>query len=326
VKVLITGSSGFIGGFLAAYCANAGSSVLGIDIKEPTAASSGSFERCDVRDFDRLSKLISEFGPERIFHLAAQSCPTTSLVEPQKTIESNVVGTVNLFESLRALELRPIVVVACSSAEYGPIAPEDLPVRETHPLHPSHPYGVSKVAQDLLALQYFTNDSIPAIRLRIFKTTGPGKLGEVCSDLARRAVEIEMGIRPPVMPVGNLTSHRSIVDVRDLVGALGSSADYCTPGEVYNVGGSNNYSVQELIEAIRAQVSVFFTVNQRPELMRLVDEPVTTGNNSKFEACTGWHPKIPLDITLRDIMSWWRTRLNQSVEMQQPRGLATVQQ
>ena len=112
-------------------------------------------------------------------------------------------------------------MVACSSAEYGLVASKDLPVRETHPLLPLHPYGVSKVAQDLLAAQYYANYKIPAIRIRIFNTTGPGKKDDVCSDLTKRAIEIVLGIRPPLMKVGNTNTRRAIIDVRDQVEDFG---------------------------------------------------------------------------------------------------------
>jgi GDP-4-dehydro-6-deoxy-D-mannose reductase len=310
MRVLITGAAGFIGGFLAKYCAQAGFEVLGIDIHEPESGLAAcGFERCDVRNSARLSALIAKFRPQRIFHLAAQSYPVVSLDRPLETIDTNVGGTVNLFESLRTERIRPVVVVACSSAEYGPVAEPDLPVQETYALNPLHPYGVSKVAQDLLAAQYFANYSIPAVRIRIFKTTGPGKLHDVCSDLTRRAVEIELGIRPPLMPVGNLSNRRSIVDVRDLVPALWSAAEYCKAGEVYNCGGDEVYEVREVIEAIHAQVSIPFEVEQRPELMRACDEPVTAGDNAKFRSCCTWAPKIRLDTTLQDMLVWWRTRL-----------------
>ena len=310
---MITGAAGFIGGFLASHCADAASQVLGIDIAEPKGAPAvGDFEPCDVRDSGRLLNLISKFRPQRIFHLAAQSHPIISLKQPRETIDTNVLGTVNLFESLRPAGIVPIVVVACSSAEYGLVAERDSPVQENHALNPLHPYGVSKVAQDLLAAQYFANYAIPTVRMRIFKTTGPGKLDEVCSDLAKRAVEIELGIRPPSLPVGNLTSRRSIVDVRDLVPALWLSAERCAVGDVYNVGGDHPYSVQEIIEAIRAQVAVPFKVEQQPDLIRSCDEPITVGDNTKFRSRCTWTPSITLAATLHDMLEWWRTQLTGS--------------
>jgi len=310
MKVMITGAAGFIGGFLAKHCTDAGSRVLGIDFAEPQVGRvNGELELCDVRNSARLSELISKFRPQRIFHLAAQSQPIVSLKRPLETIDTNVGGTVSLFESLRTTGVLPVVVVACSSAEYGPVAECDSPVQEDHPLNPLHPYGVSKVAQDLLAAQYFANYAIPTIRIRIFKTTGPGKLDEVCSDLTKRAVEIELGIRPPSMPIGNLTNRRSIVDVRDLVQALWLSVEHCVIGEVYNLGGDDVYSVKEVVEAIRTQVITTFEVEQRPELMRSCDEPITASDNVKFRSRCAWKPRIRLAATLRDMLDWWRIQL-----------------
>jgi GDP-4-dehydro-6-deoxy-D-mannose reductase len=309
MKVMITGAAGFIGGFLAKHCLESDCSVMGLGMSEPVDEwAGGAFEHCDIRDATRLEHLISTFRPDRIFHLAAQSYPTVSLAQPRETIDINVGGTVNLFECLRAAGMMPVVVVACSSAEYGPVASSDLPVREVHPLRPLHPYGVSKVAQDLLAAQYFANYSIPSVRVRIFNTTGPGKIGDVCSDLTRRAVEIELGMRPPSLTVGNLTS-RAIVDARDLVRGLWLSADHCEPGDVYNLGGDRIYSIEEVIETIRAHTNRGFAIDQDPALMRGCDEPVIAGDITKFRRCSGWTMEIELARTLRDMLDWWRGQL-----------------
>jgi GDP-4-dehydro-6-deoxy-D-mannose reductase len=309
MNVLITGAEGFIGGVLSQDCIREGASVLGIGIGDPGDGFAGTFEHCDVRDSACLSHVLATFRPERIFHLAAQSYPTVSLIQPRETIDCNVGGTVNLFECLRALKMMPVVVVACSSAEYGPVAADDLPVRETHPLRPLHPYGVSKVAQDLLAAQYFVNYGFPAVRIRIFNTTGPGKEGDVCGDLTRRAVEIELGLRPPILLVGNLTTKRAIVDARDLVRGLWLSTERCKAGDVYNLGGEKIFSVQEVIDAIRITARGKFRVEQDPTLIRSCDEPVIAGDISKFRRCTGWTAKVDLTQTLRDMLDWWRYRL-----------------
>ena len=318
MKVMITGAAGFIGGVLAKQCRDADGSVLGVDIADPGDAwAGGGFEHCDIRDATRLSQLLSTFRPDRIFHLAAQSYPTVSLIQPRETLDINAVGTVNLFECVRSAGIMPVVVVACSSAEYGPVASEDLPVRETHPLRPLHPYGVSKVAQDLLAAQYFTNYAIPAVRIRIFNTTGPGKIGDVCSDLTKRAVEIELGLRAPFLRVGNLTTCRAIADVRDLVRGLWLSAERCEAGEVYNLGGDRIYSVHEIIETIRAHLKTAFTIKQDPVLMRACDEPVIAGDTTKFRGCSGWKPEVGLNTTVLDMLAWWRERLA-SISMSEP--------
>lgn len=310
MRAMITGAAGFIGGFLARHCIDAGCSVLGLDTADPRDGwTCGAFEHCDIRDASGLSSLIRAFQPDRVFHLAAQSYPTVSLAKPRETIDVNVGGTVNLFECLRSEGIRPVVVVACSSAEYGPVAAEDLPVRESHPLRPLHPYGVSKVAQDLLSAQYFANYSIPAVRIRIFNTTGPGKIGDVCSDLARRAIEIELGMRSPFLAAGNLTTRRAIIDARDLVRGLWLSTERCQAGEVYNLGADRIYSVEELIEVIRGYVKVTFSIQRDPMLVRHCDEPVIAGDTTKFRDCSGWAPEIELTRTLREMLDWWRDRL-----------------
>lgn len=315
MNVMITGASGFIGGVLATHCVNAGCSVLGIDIREPrNDCGSASFEHCDVRDSSRLQQLLSTFRPQRIFHLAAQSFPTVSLLQPRETFDVNAGGTINLFECLRALGMMPVVVVACSSAEYGLVASKDLPVRETHPLLPLHPYGVSKVAQDLLAAQYYANYKIPAIRIRIFNTTGPGKKDDVCSDLTKRAIEIVLGIHPPVMKVGNTNTRRAIIDVRDQVRGLWLAAEHCEPGEVYNLGAESIYSVEEIIEEIRSQVGVKFELEREPSLVRACDEPVIAGDMTKFRSRCTWNPGIPLRTTVRDMLEWWRNQLTGSLQ------------
>src|SRR6266851_4684640 len=149
MNVLITGAGGFIGGYLARFAGSAGHSVLGIDRQEPdTEVFRGKFQRVDVCDAARVSETIASFEPQRIFHLAAQSYPTVSMIRPLETMQINAGGTINVFEGVRAAGINPVVIVACSSAEYGVVTPEDLPVREDHALRPLHPYGVSKVAQD----------------------------------------------------------------------------------------------------------------------------------------------------------------------------------
>jgi GDP-4-dehydro-6-deoxy-D-mannose reductase len=310
MNVLITGAGGFMGGYLAELAASAGHSVLGIDRNEPDAGTfTGTFEPCDVRDAARIYETIAAFRPQRIFHLAAQSYPTVSMAQPFDTMQINAGGTINIFEGVRAAGINPIVVVACSSAEYGMVTAEDLPVREEHALRPLHPYGVSKVAQDLLASQYFANYAIPTVRIRIFNTTGPRKRDDVCSDFTKRAVEIELGIRRSPMIVGNLTTRRAIIDVRDMVRGLWLAADHTTYGEVYNVGSTHIYSGRELVEAIRPLIKVPFTLEQDPALLRTCDEPVIAGDTTKFQLCSGWKPEIGLHQTISDMVEWWRNHL-----------------
>ena len=202
-KVLITGAGGMVGSHMVETLSSAGGyKIIGTYYKPTTILS--EFDpniemiECDVRYQEHVDKIISDFMPDEIYHLAAQSYPTVSWDRPYETIDTNVKGTVAVFEAVKRLKKNnhrydPVVVVACSSAEYGETLNElqgdGIYVKETAELKPLHPYGVSKVAQDLLSFQYFMNDGIHSIRARIFNSTGTRKVNDVTSDFTKRAVE-----------------------------------------------------------------------------------------------------------------------------------------
>src|SRR5581483_5281139 len=113
--------------------------------------------------------------PACIFHLGAQSLPTLSWTDPVGTFEANIMGSLHLLEAVRQMKHPATIVSACSSAEYGHVAPSAIPVTEEQALRPLHPYGISKVCQDLLGREYFLDYGMPIVNLRLFNTTGPGK-------------------------------------------------------------------------------------------------------------------------------------------------------
>ena len=241
LPILITGAAGMVGSHLLERLhAEHPGRVLGgyfrptVRIEE--LAGRLPLAELDVRDTGAVFRLIGEQRPAQIFHLAAQSLPTVSWTDPWNTMRSNVEGTVNVFEAIKhvraTLDARydPMVVVASSSAIYGAsLTPENVPIGEEVPPLPLHPYGVSKVAQDLLAFQYWRNDRIRCIRARIFNTTGPRKQNDVVSDFAARVAAIAR--TGGALRVGNLESRRAIMDVRDLVAALVLLAARGAPGE-----------------------------------------------------------------------------------------------
>ena len=178
MNVLILGATGFVGSYLMERAIAAGHAVLGthynatIDSRD-WASYQDRLQRCDIRYREQVDVAIRRAQPDVIYLLAAQSYPALSWQVPAETLDTNVVGTANVYEAIRASGLDPVVVVACSSAQYGEVAAEDIPVRESHPMRPLHPYGVSKVATELLALQYHANAGIRSVCARIFNTTGP---------------------------------------------------------------------------------------------------------------------------------------------------------
>ena len=304
MRTLITGAEGFIGGYLSQFLRQQGEEFFGTYYKGGSVGLIG----CDVRDAEAVDSMIRDIKPERIYHLAAQSLPTISWKEPALTMETNIIGTINIFESLLRHGLKPRVLVACSSAEYGFVSEEDVPVKEDHSLKPLHPYGVSKVAQDLLAYQYFVNFGIPSVRVRIFNTTGPGKTDDVCSDFARRIVSIEKGNSPPIVKVGNLHTRREVIDVRDAVRGLYLALEKGEEGEVYNLSSGRVFQISYLLEIMLSLTKQKVNVEVDQRLLRPSDEPVIMGANTKLREATGWQCVIPLEKTLEDILNYWRQR------------------
>lgn len=316
MRVLITGITGFVGSHLAEYALAEGARVYGtlrwrsrsenIDhIKDKLA-----LEDCDVRDASNVYEVVKTVKPDWIFHLAAQSFVPTSWKSPAETLITNIVGALNVLEAVRKLALDCRVHIAGSSEEYGLVLPHQTPITEDNPLYPLSPYGVSKVAQDLLGFQYYHSYQLKIVRTRAFNHTGPRR-GEVfvTSNFAKQIVEVEKGIRPPVIKVGNLEAKRDFTDVRDIVKAYWLALEKGVPGEVYVLASGTALSIREVLEKLLKLSQVKVKIEVDPERMRPSDVPLLVGDSSRFRKQTGWKPGIPLDKTLQDLLDYWRARI-----------------
>ncbi len=316
-EVLVTGATGMIGTHLLARLRDRPrGAVVGTRFgpDQPAPDPAAVLLELDVRDAAALRDCIAAHRPAVIYHLAAQSLPTLSWVEPNLTLDVNVQGTVNVFEAVQHVRVvhdggyDPMVVVACSSAEYGAsMTPARVPLDEHAPLLPLHPYGVSKVAQDLLAFQYWCNRRIRCIRARLFNTTGAGKRHDVVSDFAARVAAIRRD--GGVLRVGNLDVRRAIMDVRDSIDALLALAERGEPGEAYNICADAPVRIGELIPIFEQLVGMSLHVACDPALLRPTDEPVIHGRNDKLRRQTGWAPRISLHQTVRDVLDHEIARL-----------------
>jgi GDP-4-dehydro-6-deoxy-D-mannose reductase len=314
-EVFITGACGMMGSHMIDHYFERGQMVHGTYYKPTTNLSEYShrahLHECDVRYYHSVYKALKKVKPTVIFHLAAQSYPTVSLARPEETMDTNVTGTINVFEAVKEIRADdpsydPVVVVACSSAEYGSsLTPENVPIKEDVVLLPLHPYGVSKVGQDLLSYQYHISDGIRSVRARIFNTTGPRKVNDVTSDFTKRAVLIEKGA-PNVFKVGNLETRRAITDVRDLINAMFLLSQKGKAGEVYNISGNKVYKISELVEKIEAMIGFKLNVEVDPALLRPTDEPIIYGDSSRLKEHTGWEQQYGIDRTLGDMLEYWR--------------------
>ena len=224
-------------------------------------------------------------------------------------MRTNVLGIVHLLDAARRLSLRPAVLVVGSAEEYGPVGPEEIPIREDAPLRPASPYAVSKVAQGALARLYGPAGGMRIVLTRTFHHTGPGR-GEAFaeSSFARQIAEIEEGHRPPVLEVGNLEAVRDFTDVRDVVRAYWMLLDKGEAGEAFNVCSGRGRRIRDLLDVLVAASSARVEVRVDPERLRPSDVPVQVGDPSRLRAATGWEPRIPLEHTLSDLLDDWRAR------------------
>lgn len=316
MKALITGITGFVGSHLAELLLSKGYEVWGIARWRSGVENIEHIKsrlkiiEADLNDAHSFYNAIQKIKPDEIYHLAAQSFVPTSWVAPADTIKTNVIGTINLFEAIRKAGIDPKIQVACSSEEYGLVKPDEVPIKETHPLRPLSPYGVSKIAQDMLSFQYFKSYGLKIVVTRGFNHSGPRR-GEVfvCSNFAKQIAEIEKGLREAKIKVGNLEAVRDFTDVRDMVKGYNLALEKGIAGERYNICSGKGYKIKEVLDMLLKMADKEIKIEEDPERMRPSDVPILIGDNSKFRKQTGWKPEIPFDKTLKDLLDYWREAL-----------------
>ena len=333
-KALITGITGMVGSHLCDFLLKStGWDVYGVcrwrsplDNVEHLLDKANKkdrvyFEYADLNDQVSLINVIQKIRPDYIFHLAAQSYPQTSFTAPIDTLNTNILGTCRLLESVH-LEMekdkgyKPVIHVCASSEVFGKIPAEKKPetgIHEECPFHPASPYAISKVGTDLLGRYYAEAYGMTVMTTRMFTHTGPRR-GDVFheSTFAKQIAMIEAGLIPPVVKVGNLQSLRTYADVRDAVRAYYMLVTVNPiAGEYYNIGGSYTCLVEDTLKTLIS----FSTkkneikVETDPERLRPIDADLQVPDCRKFKAHTGWEPEIPYEKTMRDLLDYWRERV-----------------
>jgi len=326
-KVLITGITGMVGSHLADFLL----SETDWDIygmcrwRSPLDNVSHLMDRAnrndrlkflsaDLRDYVSLLNVVEEVRPDYVFHLAAQSYPSTSFTSPLDTLDTNILGTARLLEVLRRCSgIDPVIHVCASSEVYGRVPREKLPINEECSFHPASPYAISKVGTDLLGRYHSEAYAQKVITTRMFTHTGPRR-GDVFAEstFAKQIAMIEAGQIPPVLKVGNLDSLRTWADVRDAVRAYYLLVTVNPiAGQSYNIGGTYSCTIRQMLDYLLSLSSrKDIRVEVDSQRLRPIDADLQVPDTSKFHRHTGWEPEISFEKTMTDLLEYWRSRVS----------------
>jgi GDP-4-dehydro-6-deoxy-D-mannose reductase len=304
----VTGASGFAGSHLLEHLLQLEPSVAAWRNPhgQPPSITDAriAWHAVDLLDRAAVADALAELQPAAIYHCGGVADVGGSWSNPARALRVNAMGTHHLLEGVRDAGLSCPILVTGSALVYRPSAD---PIREDSAIGPTTPYGVSKLAQEMLAL---ATTVAPTVVARPFNHAGPRQAPDyVTSSFARQIVEIEREMAAPVLRVGNLDSRRDLTDVRDVVRAYRLLARNGRPGRIYNVCSGISHRVGDILEMLVALAGVRVTIAQDSTRMRPTDNPVVLGDRTRILAEVGWQPEIPIDRTLADLLGYWRQRL-----------------
>jgi len=263
----------------------------------------------DLTDPLVVESQIKLAQPDFIYHLAALSVVHDSAKKALTVLHGNTALSYNLLEAVRNHVPQARVIAICSANEYGAIPKSLIPTGETAPLRPLNPYAVSKVTQEMLALQYHLAYGLDVVILRPFNHSGPGQTSDfVLPRLARKVVDIERELSLPVLELGSGASIRDFTDVRDMVKAYILASEMGESGEVYNIGTGVGHTIRQVAEIYQSLAKKRFTIKELPELSRPADVPTLVADVKKFTELTAFMPTISLERTISDILEYERNK------------------
>ena len=315
-RVLITGITGFVGSHMSDYLLkNTDCQLFGL--KRPNSRLRNihhiknkiTFYDGDLIDQTSLINLLQKIKPHEIYHFGAMSWVTPSWDMPAAYMQTNAIGTINLFEAMRITANKAKVLISCTPEEYGDVPQDLIPITEKTRIHPINPYAASKAAQDMVCMVYFASYDIPIIRTRAFNHEGPRRdiLGANAS-FAYQIARIERKLQEPIIKVGNLEAKRNFTDVLDLVKAYYLSMEKGVPGELYLIGSQNIFTMEKCLKTLISLSSfsdkISYTVD--PERIRPTELRTFIGEFKKFNDLTGWEPTIPFEETMKSVLEYWR--------------------
>lgn len=313
MKALIIGAAGFAGGYLIRELVSAGWEVHASCLANEEIKEDCTVHALDIMDKGQILSVVNSVMPDVIYHLAAQSSVAVSWKKPQLTAEVNVIGTINVFEALREAEKKDIrIVLTGSGEEYGYIREGACPLSEDEVLRPGNIYAATKACQGMIGEIYARAYKMDIVMVRAFNHSGPEQADIfVISNFCKQAAEIEIGLKEPVIHVGNLEAMRDFTDVRDVVRAYRLLGEKGKSGQTYNVGRGKAVKISRILEMILEMAEMNIEVRSDPDRMRASDIPIIEPDVSKIYADTGWKAEISMEQTIRDTLDSWRTKLKE---------------
>jgi GDP-4-dehydro-6-deoxy-D-mannose reductase len=305
---LVTGATGFAGSHLVEHLLAREAEVAAWS--NPGGAPIGDrdprvhWTAVNLLDRDAVREAIARARPSIVYHCAGAAGVSGSWADPVKPLRVNALGTHHVLDAIALSGLASPVLVTGSALVYRPSLDA---IDEDGPIGPSNPYGVSKLAQEMIAASVTAH---PVFLARPFNHAGPRQSPEyVTSSFARQIAEIEAGVAPPVLNVGNLDAQRDITDVRDTVRAYRMLAEKGQPGRPYNICSGRAHRIGDLLEAMLGVSRTRIRIAVDPARLRPSDNPIVLGNPSRIQTEVGWQPEIPIDRTLQDLLDYWRLRI-----------------
>jgi GDP-4-dehydro-6-deoxy-D-mannose reductase len=313
MRTLVTGVTGFAGGYLAEALLARGDEVWGLSRRGewPAAwahlAGRVTLRAGDLCEAGTLRQALAEARPERVYHLAGYPHVGRSFREPEAAWAGNLAATRGLYDAVVAWGGRPRILFVGSGLVYGASDRPDEPPDENCLLRPNSPYASSKAAADLVSYQYTCNPGLDIVRARPFNHIGPRQAPQFAiPHFAQQIVAVERGRQPPVLETGNLSPLRDLTDVRDTVAAYLLLMERGRTGEAYNIGSGQTVSIQTVLGRLLALAGLQVEVRQSAELLRSTDTAAVRVDATKLRRETGWAPRFTLDQTLSDTLAYWR--------------------